>query len=80
MLKIAALTLFGLAVLGWLGLGLAEKFQSDSPPTIYAQPGPIKHRPAVYVAAQDQPRATRISSRHGSEDVPAIDVILRLSR
>lgn len=84
MLKIGALSLIGLAVLSWFVLGPGQQFESDLPPTIRAELGPLKHRPEDHAAAQDQrrgqPQATRISSRQEAPDAPVRDINLRLSR
>jgi len=81
MLKIGSVSLIGLAVLGWVIIGPGLAFENDPPPpTIRAELGPVKHRPPGYIAEQNQPRVTRISSRQGSEDAPALDVNLRLIR
>jgi hypothetical protein len=69
-----------LAVLGWFVLGPGLTVATDPPPTIRADLSPIKHRPDGYVASQDVPRVTRISSRRQDQDAPAIDTLLRLSR
>jgi hypothetical protein len=81
MLKLAAVSLIGLAVVGWLVAGPPQKFANDPlTPTIRAEPGPIKHRPAGYVAGQDQPQATPISIQQSAEDTAPIDVNLILPR
>ncbi|MFT5180506.1 MAG: hypothetical protein ACI8S3_000380 [Alphaproteobacteria bacterium] len=84
MLKIGALSLIGLAVLGWFVLGPSQRFESDPPPTIRAELGPLKHRPEGHAAAQNQwrgqPQATRISSRQEVSAAPARDINLRLNR
>lgn len=80
MLKIGVVSIIGLAALGWFVLGPGVAVVTDAPLKIRADLSPVKHRPAGYVAAQDVPRVTRISSRQEDQDVPAIDALLRLSR
>lgn len=80
MLKIGAASLVGLGVLGWLVLGPGQLFDNEPPPTIRAEPGPIKHRPDGYVAEQNQLQATKVSSTQDPQNTPPIDVILRLAR
>jgi hypothetical protein len=80
MLKIGFVSFIGLAVLGWFVGGPGVAVATDPPPTIRADLSPIKYRPEGYMAAQDVPRATRISSRRQDQDAPAVDAQLRLSR
>jgi hypothetical protein len=82
MLKLAAASLIGLAVVGWLVAGPDQAFDNrPTPPTIRAEPGPIKYRPESYVAGHNQPRATPITIRQvAPDDASAIDVNLILAR
>ena len=81
MLKIVLVSLVGFAALGWFVSNPDALFYGAKiPPTVRAEPGPIKHRPEGYVAVQNQPGAVRISSRQDRQDTLAIDVNLILAR
>lgn len=80
MLKFAVVSLFGLAVMAWLDAGPPQMFASDPPPTIRAQPGPIKIRPGSDVAGQPLPRARPIAIEQDTGPTTAIDANLILPR
>ena len=80
MWKINTVGLIGLAVLGLLILDPGQMFANDPPPTIRADLGPIKHRPEGYMAEQQWPRVTTISTRSDSPNAQGIDVYFRLPR
>jgi len=83
MLKIGIVTLIGLAVLGWLVLNPGQLFDTDPPPIIRADAGPVKHRPNGYVAARNSAWATPISfrqNRQAAQDASAIEINLLLAR
>ncbi|NKB48808.1 MAG: hypothetical protein GKS02_05510 [Alphaproteobacteria bacterium] len=84
MLKIGFVSLIGIAVLGWFVLGPGQMLPVETPPTIRADFGPLRHRPEGALAQQDQWRgqhqATRISSQQGPQDASTTDALLRLSR
>ncbi|NNE82465.1 MAG: hypothetical protein HKN28_00690 [Alphaproteobacteria bacterium] len=80
MLKIALVSIIGLAVLAWFVGGPGLAVATVPPPTIHADLSPIKHRPEGYVAGLEVPRATQVSSRQEDQDGPQVDTLLRLSR
>ena len=76
MVKLTLTTVLGLATLGWAFVA-ADTLLTPTPPTIRAEPGPIKQRPADYAARHDQAPAARNSQR----PAPApIDINLILPR
>ena len=80
MLKIGAVSLVGMAFLGWFVLGPGQQLETNPPPTIRAEVGPIKHRPEGYASVQNQPQATPIFSRQVASDAPAGETYYRLNR
>jgi len=80
MLKIFLTSTLALAVLGWFTVGPSGIFTSEPPPTIRAEPGPFKHRPPGYAAAQQRHRATQISAERDDRTAAAIDLNLILPR
>ncbi len=82
MLKLTSVILIGLAVVVWLVAGPGQAFDNGPPPpTIRAEPGPIKHRPEGHVAGRNQQQATPITIRQDAQnDPPVIDINLILAR
>lgn len=88
MLKIALVNLIGFAVLGWFIANPNQVFDSNPPPVIRADAGPIKHRPDGYVAARNKAWAAPVSARQDrnqpdrqtTQDASAIDINLILAR
>lgn len=79
MLRIGAASLIGLSVLGWIVLGPGFAFNSGTPPTIQAEPGPVKQRPVGYIAGVERAHATPISAPQPARHTPALDINLRLA-
>ena len=80
MMKTLTASLIGLVVVGGAFLAINLIFATDPPPTIRAEPGPIKQRPSDDANRSVQPRATRISIPQDARAEPAIDINLRLAR